>query len=182
MKFLKRLFLSAALLLAPLAQAAELQIIEGINNGASTSFSKEGVAVVLAVQIAVSDDDPTDLITYIDERIAAATGTTPATHTRYFGLSTDRVIDASDFSSARTSSTDTGAWPSNAGNAYLWFAEPESVGYPTGLYRPPNPVNQIGFWSQQSGTVTVNGVAYVVGVSLNQFVASSETRPVRLEH
>ena len=180
---IKHLILAAALCAAATAGARELTMT-GPSATYDTLWGRENTAVTVATDVAVSFDDPTDLVTYIDERIAAAMTPDAATHTRYFGWSADRTIEAADFTAATTSTStsDTGAWPATASAAYPWFAEPESVGYPTGLYRGANPINQIVFFDRQTGTVTVSGAAYVVGVSQNRLTASTDTRPVRLEH
>ena len=98
---------------------------------------------------------------------------TPSTHARYFGWSADQVISTIDFSSAATSTTDVGTLPTTTSTAYIWFAAPESSGYPTELYFEHNPSNQIGFFTQMAGTIDdASGEAHIVGVSARQQISS----------
>ena len=84
---------------------------------------------------------------------------------RYFGMSADRVIGAGDFPGANSNNENSGAFPANAGNAYAWFAVPESEGAVVSVTRPPNPVNQLVFYPRQAGVVQFNGADYVVYVA-----------------
>ena len=182
MKKLRWLAVSMFLLAGGLAQGVELSS-DHRSGTDGTLYADDGNAIAFATDIACGRDDPTDLVTCIQEMIDAG-GAPSGTHLRYFGWSADRTIDASDFTAASTttSMTDSGSWPATAVNAYPWFGVPSSEGYPTGLYRGGNPINQIVFFPQQAGTVTFDGETYVVGVSQSQLTASTSARPVRLEH
>ena len=179
---MKRLFLILALA-GSAAGATELTNQHTVSVD-GTFQADSGNAVAYATDIACGRDDLTDLITCIEDMIAEALGGSPGDHDRYFGWAGDREIDAGDFAASTTnsSSTDEGEWQATATNAYPWFAVPEDVGFPTGLYRASNPINQIVFFPEQAATVTYNEVAYVIGVSQSMLTASTSTRPVRLEH
>ena len=64
---------------------------------------------------------------------------------------------------------------------YPWFAVPVDAGYPKGLIRGANPLNQLGFFRQQAGNVDFNGIAYLVGV-LQSKLRAGQARAVRLEY
>lgn len=104
----------------------------------------------------------------------------------FFGWSTSQTITTADLNDtlSRVNSDTTdfeNEWPPNDVNAYFFVAVRESDGEPTELYRPPNPVNQINFYSRQAGTVDDgNGDAHIVIVSNNQFAVSTNARPVRV--
>ena len=87
------------------------------------------------------------------------------THTRYFGWSDDNVIATADFAAAETSSTNMGTLPARAANGYIWFAVPETEGYPTSIMVGGFPQNIVNY-PQQAGTVDdAGGEPHLVGVS-----------------
>ena len=89
-------------------------------------------------------------------------------HTRYFGWSDDRLIETVDFGSAATSDSNEGLLPARATNGYIWFAVPEAAGYPSSLHIDNGPVDQLGVFVRQAGTVDdANGNAHIVGVSFD---------------
>ena len=91
---------------------------------------------------------------------------TPSMHARYFGWSADRTIATSDFSSATTSTTNVGALPTVVTGGFVWFAVPQSQGYPTHIYLQGNTQDQGAFWEQLAGTVDdATGEAHIVGIS-----------------
>ena len=89
-------------------------------------------------------------------------------HKRYFGWSDDRVIETADFGSAETTNSDVGTLPQRATNGYIWFAVPEAAGYPSSLHLNEGPLDQLGVFVRQAGTVDdANGDPHIVGVSFD---------------
>ena len=89
-------------------------------------------------------------------------------HTRYFGWSDDRVIATADFAAAVTSSANVGTLPQRSTNGYIWFAVPEAAGYPSSLHLNEGPLDQLGVFVRQAGTVDdANGDPHIVGVSFD---------------
>ena len=113
-------------------------------------------------------------------------GSPPATDLVYFGWKPTNVIGAADLDNtlARVNSDADfeNAWPPNDVNAYMFVAVRQADGEPTELYRDPNPINQIGAFDRQAGTVDdAGGNAHIVIVSQSMFVISVNARPVRVD-
>ena len=91
----------------------------------------------------------------------------PGTHTRYVGWSDDLTVDAADIIASGQSQTGHITIPSHLNNAYLFFAVPQSVGFPTSLIIGGNSFNQITAYIRQAGTIDVGGDAFLVGLNTN---------------
>ena len=91
----------------------------------------------------------------------------PGTHTRHAGWSDDTTVDAADVIGSGQSQTGHIIIPSHLNNAYLFFAVPQSVGYPTSLIIGGNSFNQITAFIQQPGTIDVGGDSFLVGLNTN---------------
>ena len=106
-------------------------------------------------------------------------GDIPLVGTRYIGWSTDQTIAAIDFDTAATSDTNTLTAPTVTENGYIWFAVPQSFGYPTSLDK--SGINQLFVFTQQTGTVNnPDGAPYIVGVSNNVLLPTFSVRPIIL--
>ena len=91
---------------------------------------------------------------------------TPPPNARYFGWSSDKSIDLTDFANAAFSETDEGELPTQPTGAYIWFAVPESLGFPTGVVIEGSQRNQIHFYEQLPGTVNdARGEPHIIGIS-----------------
>ena len=94
-------------------------------------------------------------------------------HTRYFGWSDKRLIETAEFSFASTSESNEGLLPQRATDGYIWFAVPEAAGYPGSLHIDNGPLDQIGVFVRQAGTVDdLNGDPHIVGVSFDMQTAA----------
>ena len=93
----------------------------------------------------------------------------PGTHTRYVGWVDDILSDVTEAEilAGNSASTDVLAIPPRATNGYLWFAVPQSIGYPGSLIIGVNPTNQLSAFQQQAGLVDINGDDFLVGVNPN---------------
>ena len=155
----------------------EITVIRGMNTPAALQ-----AAVVLCVRQLYNgyrDIRPTEafwaLIDPFRSYAFQTDGFTPRTvapvvgdHTRYFGWSDDRVIATADFGAAGMSSSNVGTLPQRATNGYIWFAVPETAGYPSSLHIDNGPIDQIAVYVQQAGTVDdLNGQPHLVGVSFD---------------
>ena len=88
------------------------------------------------------------------------------THVRYFGWSPDRIIQTADLAGANTSQTDSGTFPTETGQAYLWFAVPADVGWPDHLHLAGAQRDHLDSFEQLSATVDDSlGEDHVIGVS-----------------
>ena len=102
---------------------------------------------------------------------------TTSDHSRYFGWSDKRLIETAEFAHAATSSSNAGTLPARVHNGYLWFAVPVAAGYPASLHINSGPLDQLGVFVQQTGTVDdSNGNPHFVGVSfdIQSFVLGGE--------
>ena len=101
---------------------------------------------------------------------------------RYIGWSDGSAITLADFSNGLSESdTDTLTVPTQpTGMARLWFARPESVGYPTELYLEGTGISQINAFTQQAGTLDVDLSMVVVGVSNHELSPRLKGRRVIL--
>ena len=98
-------------------------------------------------------------------------------HTRYFGWSDKRLIETAEFSFASTSESNEGTLPQRGTDGYIWFAVPEAAGYPATLHLNEGPLDQLGVFVRQAGTVDdANGDPHIVGVSfdIQGFALSNE--------
>ena len=94
----------------------------------------------------------------------------PATgdFTRYFGWADKRLITTAEFSFASTSESNEGLLPQRSTDGYIWFAVPEAAGYPATLHLNEGPLDQLGVFVRQAGTVDdANGDPHIVGVSFD---------------
>ena len=119
-------------------------------------------------------------------RVATLEGGMPTpTDLVYFGWKATNVITTADLDAtlARVNSDSDfeNEWPANNVNAYVFVAVRQADGEPTELYRGGNPVNQIGLFDRQAGTIDdAGGNAHIAIVSQNQFTISAAARPVRV--
>ena len=102
-------------------------------------------------------------------------GMTPvSTHVRYFGWAASRVIDTADLASFATSTSDRGQLPTETGTAYVVFAVPADIGYPSRLYLAGSAQDLLPTFDRQAGTIDdLNGVAHIVGVSQRQLLGAA---------
>ena len=93
---------------------------------------------------------------------------TPLGLPRYLGWNDGSAITLADFSNGLSESdTDTLTVPTQpTGQQRLWFARPESVGYPTELYLEGTDISQINSFTAQAGAVDVDLNMVVVGISI----------------
>ena len=92
----------------------------------------------------------------------------PDHHVRYYGWADRRDIHTADFVAAATSQSNVGILPETDDNGYVFFAVPEPLGYPDGLFIQGNPNDAIFFFERLSETVNDNdGDPHIVGVSYN---------------
>ena len=93
----------------------------------------------------------------------------PGTHTRYVGWVDDILSDVTEAEilAGVSSMTDVLGIPARATNGYLFFAVPQSVGYPGSLIIGANPTNQLPAFQQQVDVIDVNGTNHIVGVNPN---------------
>ena len=73
-------------------------------------------------------------------------------HTRYFGWSDDRTIATADLTAAAESDDNSGVIPARTANGYLFFAIPETIGYPASVSINNGP-NQIAGFEELADTV-----------------------------
>ena len=89
-------------------------------------------------------------------------------HTRYFGWADKRVIETAEFAFASSSSSNAGVLPARSSDGYIWFAVPDAAGYPASLHLDNGPIDQIGVFVRQAGTVDdADGDPHIVGVSFD---------------
>ena len=97
-----------------------------------------------------------------------------STHVRYFGWKASRVIDTADLASFATSTSDRGQLPTETGTAYVVFAVPADIGYPSRLYLAGSAQDLLPTFDRQAGTIDdLNGVAHIVGVSQRQLLGAA---------
>ena len=86
---------------------------------------------------------------------------------RYIGWNDGSAISIADFINGLSESdTDTLTVPMQpAGLTRLWFARPESAGYPTSVFLEGTGINQVNAFTMQAGTLDVDLTTVVVGVS-----------------
>ena len=86
---------------------------------------------------------------------------------RYIGWNDGAAISIADFINGLSESdTDTLTVPTQpAGNTRLWFARPESAGYPTSVLLEGTGINQVNAFTMQAGALDVDLTTVVVGVS-----------------
>ena len=119
-------------------------------------------------------------------RVAALEGAPPTpTSLVYFGWKPTNAIVTADLDNtlARVNSDSDfeNEWPANDVNAYMFVAVRQADGEPSELYRSGNPVNQIGLFDRQAGTIDdAGGNAHIVIVSQNQLNISADARGVRV--
>ena len=95
------------------------------------------------------------------------------THTRYFGWSADRTIATADLAAASDEQDNTGTLPAQTQNEYIFFAVPESAGYPTQVFIDGGTRNNISHWERLSGTVNdSDGDPHLVGISYDLQIAA----------
>ena len=130
-------------------------VLSGVDSATGTNAKFPISALATASQLAA----------LVARVTALESGGTPGTHTRYFGWSDDQVIAPADFAAAATSSTNMGNLPARSANGYIWFAVPETEGYPTSIMVSGFPQDIVNY-PQQAGTVDdSNGEPHLVGVS-----------------
>ena len=98
--------------------------------------------------------------------LSAGGGGVTGQHLRYVGWSDDAVIDASDFAGAASSADNDLILPARVGNGYIWFAVPESIGYPVTLHIAGGSRNALPRYARMADTVDdPNGEPHLIGVS-----------------
>ena len=111
--------------------AAELAVTDQLNEEPSTLIPQEGNALAIATDIRVSDTDPTDLVSYIAEQIAALREElAPTPPAAFIGWSEDATFTAAEFQAGTSVTGDTRGEIPDAGDAVsgsfahlgLWLA------------------------------------------------------------
>ena len=106
----------------------------------------------------------------------------PPDNARYFGWSDDKTIDTSDFSDAAFSATNEGELPDHPTGGHIWFAIPQSLGFPTGVFIEGNARNQIHFYEQLAGTVDDSaGEPHIIGISTRAQSAALSEHSITLD-
>ena len=85
----------------------------------------------------------------------------PGTHFRYIGWSDGASVDAAELAAGAEFTNDALTVPNRATNGWVWAAFDESVGFPDSAFIDGNPINVIGAFRQQPGTLARGSVNYV---------------------
>ena len=89
-------------------------------------------------------------------------------HARYFGWSDDRVIATSDLTAAAESDDNSGVIPARTTNGYVFFAVPETIGYPASVSINNGP-NQIAGFEELANTVDDSqGTPHLIGITTRE--------------
>ena len=129
----------------------------------------------------ISAADLRSVLTDIIDSVSFPASGMVGTHTRYFGWSADRTISMSDLAGANTSLTNAGTLPAQSQNAYIWFAVPQSVGYPTQLFLDGGSRDNIPHFEQLPGTVNDSGgEAHYIGISYDLQIAALGGRAIEI--
>ena len=100
-----------------------------------------------------------------------------STHTRYIAISADQTFVAADFTGGTSTTTDSGTLPTFTTNQYVALAIPDSEDDLT-FFRNAGGINQIAAFTKQSGTITINSVAYKWWRSNRAFLPAASGRAV----
>ena len=156
----------------PLAGAAHAHVFSDVYSAidADTISLDASAAGATAMGRAVQvDANRSHVLVDFQAGISVSTGggTPPPTimTPRYFGWSADRVIEATDLAGYTSANANTGRLPTQVGNAYLVFAVPAAVGWPSALYLAGGGQDLLPTFDQQAGTIDDGGTDYIVGVS-----------------